>query len=70
VRQVDTRGLQPPEPLVRILEALAELPANAELQALTDRRPVHLYDQLAERHFTAETEERPDGSHLTRIRRA
>lgn len=69
-REIDTRGLQPPEPLVKILEALSDLPEGTELMAITDRRPMHLYTQLTERNFVAETEERPDGSHLTRIRRA
>ena len=65
---VDARGLEPPEPLVRILEALATLPANAELRARTDRRPVHLYPQLEERGYFGESTEQPDGSFVTLIR--
>jgi uncharacterized protein (DUF2249 family) len=68
VIEVDARGLEPPQPLVRILEALSALPAGSELRALTDRRPVHLYPHLAERGFTAETEEQTDGSLITSIR--
>jgi TusA-related sulfurtransferase len=68
--EVDARGLEPPQPMVRILEALARLPAGAELRARTDRRPMHLYPLLAERGFTADTQEQSDGSFLTRIRRA
>jgi uncharacterized protein (DUF2249 family) len=67
--EVDARGLEPPQPLVRILEALAALPDGAELRAHTDRRPMHLYAQLEERGFTGETEEQNDGSFITRIRR-
>ncbi len=66
---VDARGLEPPQPLVKILETLVALPAGAELRARTDRRPMHLYAQLEERGFTAATEEQPDGSFLTHIRR-
>ena len=67
--EVDARGLEPPQPLVRILESLAALPAGAELRAWTDRRPIHLYAQLEERGFTAVTLEQPNGSFLTHIRR-
>ena len=67
--EVDVRGLEPPEPLVKILEAVASLPAGAELRALTDRRPMHLYAQLKERGFTGETSEQIDGSFVTYVRR-
>ncbi len=66
---VDARGLEPPQPLVRILESLAALPAGAELRAWTDRRPMHLYAQLEERGFSATTADQPNGSFLTHIRR-
>ncbi|MBK7999202.1 MAG: DUF2249 domain-containing protein [Verrucomicrobia bacterium] len=67
---VDARGLEPPQPLVTILEALTQLPAGAQMRALTDRRPMHLYGQLTERGFVGESEEQPDGSFITHIRRA
>lgn len=66
---VDARGLEPPQPMVRILEALAELPEGMELRARTDRRPMHLYAQLAERGFVGHSEEQADGSIVTRIHR-
>ncbi|HWX22544.1 MAG TPA: DUF2249 domain-containing protein [Candidatus Binatia bacterium] len=67
--ELDARGLEPPQPMVRILEALAGLPEGAQLNARTDRRPIHLYPQLEERGFTAETQAQPDGSFLTHVRR-
>jgi uncharacterized protein (DUF2249 family) len=67
--EVDARGLEPPQPLVKILEALATLPNGANLRAHTDRRPMHLYAQLEERGFTAETAEQPDGSFITYVSR-
>jgi uncharacterized protein (DUF2249 family) len=67
--EVDARGLEPPQPLVTILEALADLAADAQLRAHTDRRPMHLYAQLEERGFTGESEEQNDGSFITKIRR-
>ncbi|HVV01196.1 MAG TPA: DUF2249 domain-containing protein [Verrucomicrobiae bacterium] len=69
IMQVDVRGLEPPQPLVRILEALESLPAGAELRAKTDRRPVHLHTHLDARGFTGESEEQSDGSVVTIIRR-
>jgi TusA-related sulfurtransferase len=67
--ELDARGLEPPQPMVRILEALAALPDGAELNARTDRRPIHLYPQLAQRGFRAASEQQPDGSFITYIRR-
>lgn len=69
VLEVDARGLEPPQPMIKILETLAELPVDAQLNARTDRRPIHLYAQLEERGFTGETTEQPEGSFLTRVRR-
>ena len=69
VVEVDARGLEPPQPLVKILEALATLPEGARLRAHTDRRPMHLYAQLEERGFVGESEEQKDGSFITNVRR-
>ncbi|HYG21269.1 MAG TPA: DUF2249 domain-containing protein [Verrucomicrobiae bacterium] len=65
--EIDARGLQPPEPLVKILEAVTDLPHATELRARTDRRPMHLYPQLEERGFSGVTHEQPDGSFITHI---
>jgi uncharacterized protein (DUF2249 family) len=70
VIEVDARGLEPPQPLVVILEALARLPEGAAMRARTDRRPLHLYAHLEERGFSGETEEQSDGSFVTTIHRA
>jgi uncharacterized protein (DUF2249 family) len=64
---LDARGLEPPEPMVRILEALAALPAGATLRARTDRRPMHLLPLLEERGFRATTQPEPDGTFLTHV---
>jgi hypothetical protein len=56
--------------MIKILETLAKVPADTELRARTDRRPIHLYAQLEERGFSAQTEEQTDGSFLTHIRRS
>lgn len=54
---IDVRELVPPEPLVKILEALAALPPGATLLVRHVRRPLHLYprlDALGYRHETRE----------------
>ncbi len=67
---VDARGLEPPQPMVRILEALGTLGDSATMRAHTDRRPMHLYSLLEERGYTAQTQPAGDGSFVTDIRRA
>lgn len=67
--ELDASGLEPPQPMIKILETLATLPGDAELRARTDRRPMHLYAQLEMRGFKGETEEQTDGSFITHIRR-
>jgi uncharacterized protein (DUF2249 family) len=68
--KLDVRGLMPPEPMVRILAALAQVSAGDRLQARTDRRPVHLLAEIEARGFRQQSEEQPDGSWLTTIERA
>lgn len=70
VLEVDARHLEPPQPMVKILEALTALPNSAALSARTDRRPIHLYPMLEARGFKGDSEEQPDGSFITHIRRA
>lgn len=70
VIELDARGLEPPQPMIRILEALRTLPEGGELRARTDRRPVHLYPLLEERGFRAESSEAPEGGFLTVVRSA
>jgi len=70
VREVDARGLEPPEPLVRILDALETLPAGARLRAITDREPCHLFGEAAQRGFRHDCAEQPDGSWVTLLERS
>ncbi|MGE3308761.1 MAG: DUF2249 domain-containing protein [Limisphaerales bacterium] len=66
---LDARGLEPPEPMVRILEALNTLDDGAELHASTDRRPIHLLPLLEQRGCEGVTANGPDGGFVTIIRR-
>jgi uncharacterized protein (DUF2249 family) len=58
---IDVRGLEPPHPMVRVLEALEGLRAGDTLEVLHERRPVFLYPQLDERGFIHETDEPAPG---------
>jgi hypothetical protein len=70
VIDLDARNFEPPQPLVKTLEALATLPENAALRLHTRWRPAHLYAELEKRGFIGASEEQTDGSYLTHIRRA
>ena len=67
--ELDARGLEPPQPRQKILEALATLPDGVTLATRTDRQPLLLYPMLEQRGFAYETNPQSDGSHLTHIRR-
>lgn len=67
-RALDLRGLQPPEPIVRIFEALERSP-HAPLRAILPHEPVPLYGLLRERGFAYTGAPRPDGSFEVLIER-
>jgi len=69
VIEIDVRGLEPPQPMVRILDAVAALPEGADLRARTDRQPVLLFEQLEARGFHGEGKEDSCGGYVTFIRR-
>ncbi|MBI1847769.1 MAG: DUF2249 domain-containing protein [Candidatus Rokubacteria bacterium] len=62
---LDVRELEPPLPLMLVLERLDALGANDELVVIHDRRPVFLYPQLEDRGFVHRTDEPRPG--LVRI---
>lgn len=64
---VDARGLEPPQPMAKILENLPKIAAGGQILALTDRRPMLLYPKLEERGFSFSTEETTNGWFETRI---
>ncbi|MDP5273021.1 DUF2249 domain-containing protein [Chengkuizengella axinellae] len=61
--KINNRGLEPPQPMVRILQALEELKDGEELIAINDRQPMFLYAELNERGFDYETISQDDGSY-------
>jgi len=66
---LDLRGLQPPEPIVRILEALERAPREP-LRAILPHEPVPLYALLRERGFSCSGMPRADGGFEVLIERA
>jgi TusA-related sulfurtransferase len=66
--RLDLRGLAPPEPLQRALEAVAILAPGEEIVVVTERRPVHLLALLFERGCTFSAQELSDG-HETVVRK-
>ena len=66
---LDVRGLEPPEPMVRVLHAIDRLGAGDALEVHHNRRPTFLYPQLDERGFVHETDEPESGLVRIRIRR-
>jgi uncharacterized protein (DUF2249 family) len=66
---LDLRGLQPPEPIVRIFEALERSPGEP-LRAILPHEPVPLYALLRERGYSYSGEQRPDGGYELLIERS
>ncbi|MGH8302053.1 MAG: DUF2249 domain-containing protein [Steroidobacteraceae bacterium] len=66
---LDNRGLEPPAPLVRILDALERLGAGEVLEALNERDPVFLYPELQARGAAIHTDKVSGGIRIL-IRRA
>ena len=68
ILDLDVRRLEPPQPLIRILNLIAAAGPRTVVRAHTDRRPMLLYPQLEHRGFSGETEAQTDGSYITTIR--
>lgn len=72
VLRIDTRGLRPPEPMVRILSLLDRLGPrwSGRIEARLDRRPLFLFPELEERELQYTCEPSNDGGYLVTIRRS
>ncbi|HZM37073.1 MAG TPA: DUF2249 domain-containing protein [Burkholderiales bacterium] len=66
---LDLRGLQPPEPIVRIFQALERAPGEP-LRAILPHEPVPLYALLHERGFAWRGAPRTDGGYELVIERS
>ena len=66
---LDVRGLEPPEPFLRIMQALTAAP-GAPLRVLIHREPFPLYDVLYEQGFSHRSRPLEDGGFEILIERA
>lgn len=69
-RTLDARGWEPPEPLVRVLEALDRLPRGSKLVVLLDCEPRPLFRILKLQGFDYRCGPVPDGHFEVAIWRA
>ena len=56
---LDARGLEPPEPLEQVLDALETLPVGQRLCMLIEREPRPLYRILLDNGFAYKTDSGP-----------
>ena len=67
---VDARGLEPPEPMEKVMQVLALLRPGLSIRMLLHREPFPLYAILAERGYRHETRMEADGSYVILIRQS
>lgn len=67
---VDARGLEPPEPMEKVMQVLALLRPGQSIRMLLHREPFPLYAILAERGNRHETRMEADGSYAILIRQS
>lgn len=65
--QLDVSGLEPPQPMMAILEKLGELGPGAQLLVRHHKEPVLLYDKLKLRGYGARADKRAEGDYLIHI---
>ena len=66
---LDNRGLEPPMPMMRTLEAYELLPPGETLMIHNDRVPIYLLPQLEERGAEYTVHPQDDGSAQVEIRK-
>ena len=67
---IDVCGLEPPEPLERVLDALSRLPDGCTLHMRIDREPRPLFRILDNNGYVYRPTLRPDGLFDIEIRKA
>ncbi len=65
--ELDVSEMEPPQPMIAILEKLVELGPGAQLLVAHHREPVLLYDKLELRGYKAKTTKRGEGDYLIHI---
>lgn len=67
---VDARGLEPPEPMEKVMQTLDLLRPGQAIRMLLHREPFPLYAILAERGYRHDTQMEADGSYVILITQA
>lgn len=67
VHVLDVSSLEPPEPMVRILEKLSELGPKDVLEVSHHREPVPLYEHLERAGFAHSIEKLGEGRYRLRV---
>lgn len=67
VVQLDNRGLEPPQPMIRTLAALEKANAGDEVHIHNDRVPVFLIEELNGLGYPFIVEDQPDGTAKVKI---
>ena len=67
---IDARGLEPPEPMEKAMQALLLLGPGQHLRMLLHREPYPLYAILENRGYRHDAVMQPDGSYVILIRAA
>ena len=65
---IDAHGLEPPEPMEKVMQALVLLRPGDSIRLLLPREPFPLYPLLAERGYRHTTRMEADGSYVILIR--
>jgi len=61
VKVIDARGLEPPEPFERVMEALSVLEPGGQIMLILNREPFPLYRVLKVNGYLFETKAYADG---------
>lgn len=67
---IDARGLEPPEPLEKVMQTLAMMRPGQSIRLLLHREPFPLYPLLTEKGYRYDTRMESEGSYIILIRRA
>lgn len=59
---LDTRGMEPPSPILAILKRVSDLSSGIGIEVRLDNCPMQLYDLLQQRGYLLEVEREKDGS--------
>lgn len=60
MKVIDNRGLEPPEPMQRTLQALEELADGEKLMIINDKKPMFLFESLDDLGYTYTVNPRED----------